>query len=106
MYGMPQPNTYGQYAFTGYGGFPNQAGGTPGAGAPGAAGMPQPASGAGGLGLGLAPGGQAPGADASGGQAGQAQWATDPSSYYSNYWGGVWMFICDFIGRELMYLRI
>jgi len=83
MYGMPQPNTFGQYAYGGYGGFPNQAAGTPGAG--GAGGMPQP-TGAG-AGLGLAPGGQAPGADA-GGQAGQAQWAADPSSYYSNYWGG------------------
>lgn len=88
MYGMPQPNTFGQYAYGGYGGFPNQAAGTPGAGAPGAGGMPQPAAGA--AGLGLAPGGQAPGADAAAaGQAGQAQWAADPSSYYSNYWGGV-----------------
>lgn len=87
MYGMPQPNTFGQYAYGGYGGFPNQAAGTPGAGAPGAGGMPQPATA--GSGLGLAPGAQAPGGDAAAaGQAGQAQWAADPSSYYSNYWGG------------------
>lgn len=77
MYGMPQPNTYGQYGFGAYG-----------AGAPGATGMPQPAAAA--TGLGLANAGQ-PGADpnAAAGQAGQAQWAGgDPSSYYSNYWGG------------------
>ncbi|KAJ3736989.1 hypothetical protein DFJ43DRAFT_391420 [Lentinula guzmanii] len=86
MYGMPQPNTFGQYAYGGYGGFPNQAAGTPGGGAPGAGGMPQPATAGGGLGL--VPGAQAPGADAAAGQAGQAQWAADPSSYYSNYWGG------------------
>jgi nucleolysin TIA-1/TIAR len=55
--------------------------------------MPQP-TGAGGAGLGLTAGAQQPGADpnaaaAAAGQAGQAQWgATDPSSYYSNYWGG------------------
>ena len=88
MYGMPQPNTYGQYGFAGYGGFPNQAAGA-GAGAPGATGMPQPAAAA--AGLGLAGAGQQPGADpnAAAGQAGQAQWAgADPSSYYSNYWGG------------------
>jgi len=93
MYGIPQPNTYGQYGFGGYGGFPNQAGGTPGAPGPGSPGMPQP-TGAGGAGLGLTAGAQQPGADpnaaaAAAGQAGQAQWgATDPSSYYSNYWGG------------------
>ncbi|KAJ8084265.1 E3 ubiquitin-protein ligase pub1 [Marasmius sp. AFHP31] len=89
MYGMPQPNTYGQYGFGGYGGFPNQAAGA-GAAAPGAAGMPQPATA--GAGLGLANAAQQPGADpnaAAAGQAGQAQWAgADPSSYYSNYWGG------------------
>lgn len=101
MYGMPQPNTYGQYAFSGYGGFPNQAGGTPGGGAPGAPGMPQAATGGG---LGLAPGGQAPGADGAAGQAGQAQWAADPSSYYSNYWGGVYCLPFDFMGRELIWL--
>ncbi|KAK7058245.1 E3 ubiquitin-protein ligase pub1 [Paramarasmius palmivorus] len=89
MYGMPQPNTYGQYGFGAYGGFPSQAGAAPGAGAPGATGMPQPTPI--GPGLGLANVGQ-PGADpnaAAAGQAGQAQWAgADPSSYYSNYWGG------------------
>ncbi|KAH9937512.1 uncharacterized protein B0H18DRAFT_971011 [Fomitopsis serialis] len=59
MYGMPQPNTYGQYGFGAYGGFPNQAGatGTPGAAA---SSMGSP-----------------------------AQWGgADPNSYYSNYWGG------------------
>ncbi|KAK7463805.1 E3 ubiquitin-protein ligase pub1 [Stygiomarasmius scandens] len=84
MYGMPQPNTYGQYGFGGYGGFPNQAGA-----AAGATGMPQPATGA--AGLGITAGAQQPGADpnAAAGQATQAQWAgADPNSYYSNYWGG------------------
>lgn len=86
MYGMPQPNTFGQYGFGGYGGYPNQAGA---AGAAGATGMPQPATGA--AGLGITAGAQQPGADpnAAAGQATQAQWAgADPSSYYSNYWGG------------------
>jgi nucleolysin TIA-1/TIAR len=87
MYGMPQPNTYGSYGFSGYGGFPNQAAGTPGA--PGAAspGMPQPATGA--AGLGITNGAQQPGGDANAAQGGQAAWgATDPNSYYANYWGG------------------
>ena len=80
---MPQPNSYGQYGFPAYAGMM-------GAGAPGATpGMPQPATGAG-----AAAGGQvgaAAGADgaAAGAQGQQAQWpAGDPSSYYSNYWGG------------------
>jgi nucleolysin TIA-1/TIAR len=85
MYGMPQPNSFGQYGFAGYGGFPTQ-GGTPAA----SSGMPQPAgAGAVGTGLGIAAG--QPGADAAAaaGQAGQAQWGgADPNSYYSNYWGG------------------
>jgi nucleolysin TIA-1/TIAR len=84
MYGMPQPNTYGQYP--GFGGY---------AGAPGTAspGMPQAASGApgaAGLGLGAVgqPGAADPNAAAAAGQA-QGQWAgADPNSYYSNYWGG------------------
>ncbi|KAI0757182.1 hypothetical protein C8Q80DRAFT_1265142 [Daedaleopsis nitida] len=82
MYGMPQPNTYGQYGFGGYAGFPNQAAaGTPGAAAPGMASPVMPSA-AMGLGAGQAP------ADAAATQA-QAQWpGADPSSYYSNYWGG------------------
>lgn len=92
MYGMPQPTSYGQYGFSGYGGFPNQA---PGAGAPGpgSPGMPQPT--AVGAGLGLTAGAQQPGVDpnAAAGQAGQAQWGgADPNSYYSNYWGGKLIF--------------
>jgi len=78
MYGMPQPNTYGQYGFAGY------PAGTPGAGSPG---MPQAAPGGG---LGLTGTGQQGGADPNAAQAGQQQWpaGTDPSAYYSNYWGG------------------
>jgi hypothetical protein len=72
MYGVPQPGTYGQY---GFGAYPASPGGA-------APGMPQPAAGAAG-------GQTAPGADVGAvGQAAQAQWAGDPSSYYSNYWGG------------------
>lgn len=87
MYGMPQPNTYGQYGFSGYGGFPNQAAGTgtPGAPAPGL-GSPGTAT----VGMAMGAGAAAP-ADpsAAAGQAAQGQWAGgDPNSYYSNYWGG------------------
>lgn len=86
MYGMPQPNTYGQYGFNAYGGFPGQGGatGTPGAAAPG---MGSPVAGAAGMAMGAGAGGADPNAGA--GQA-QGQWGagTDPSSYYSNYWGG------------------
>jgi len=72
MYGIPQPNSYGQY---GFGSYPASPGGA-------APGMPQAAAGA-------AAGQTAPGADVSAvGQAAQAQWASDPNSYYSNYWGG------------------
>jgi hypothetical protein len=72
MYGVPQPGTYGQY---GFGAYPASPGGA-------AAGMPQPAAGA-------AAGQTAPGADVGVvGQAAPAQWTGDPSSYYSNYWGG------------------
>ena len=83
MYGMPTPSTYGQYGFGAYGAFPNQpaAAGTPGAAAPG---MPSPVAPTAAMGMGAA---QTP-VDASA-QAAQAQWAgADPSSYYSNYWGG------------------
>ena len=72
MYGVPQPGTYGQY---GFGAYPASPGGA-------AAGIPQPAAGA-------AAGQTAPGADVGAvGQPAQAQWTGDPSSYYSNYWGG------------------
>lgn len=73
MYGVPQPGTYGQY---GFGAYPASPGGA-------APGMPQPAAGA-------AAGQTAPGPDVGAvGQAAQAQWAaSDPNSYYSNYWGG------------------
>ena len=90
MYGIPQPNSYGQYGFGAYGGFPNQGASAQGAAGPGSPGMGQPAAG-GGAGLGLATGGQQPGADAAAiaGQPSQAQWGgADPNSYYSNYWGG------------------
>lgn len=83
MYGMPQPTSYGQYGFGGYAGF-GQAAGTPGAPGPGSPGMANATAG------GVA-GTQQPGADPSAavGQAGQAQWGgADPSTYYSNYWGG------------------
>jgi len=94
MYGMPQPNTYGQYGFGGYGGFPNQggaAGGAPGAANPG---IPQSAAAGGagaamGLGAGMGQAGSDPNAAVVAAQAGQPQWGgADPSSYYSNYWGG------------------
>ena len=76
---MPQPNTYGQYGFSAYGGAPGSA----------APGMPSPSGAAGAIGMGAA--GQAGAADptAAAGQAAQGQWAgADPSTYYSNYWGG------------------
>ncbi|EIM83382.1 polyadenylate-binding protein [Stereum hirsutum FP-91666 SS1] len=90
MYGMPQPNTYGQYGFGAYGGFPNQggAGATAGGAAPG---MPQAAPGAPAAGVAGA-GAVDPAAAAAGGA--QGQWAGgDPSSYYSNYWGGKFLFL-------------
>lgn len=77
VYGIPQPNTYGQFGYGGY------------AGAPGTAspGMPQAAPGAG-LGLGAVGQQGATDPNAAAGQA-QGQWPTgDPNSYYSNYWGG------------------
>jgi nucleolysin TIA-1/TIAR len=88
MYGIPQPNTYGQYGFPGFAGFPGQAAGAPGA-TPAAQGMPQANAAASGLGLpaGTQPAGSDPNAAAAAGQAAQAQWGADPS-YYSNYWGG------------------
>jgi len=91
MYGLPQPNSYGQYGFGGYGGFPNQGATAAGAPTPGTSGMQQPSSaGVAGGGL-VGTGAQQPGADpnAAAGQGGQAQWGgADPNSYYSNYWGG------------------
>ncbi|EAU92921.2 polyadenylate-binding protein [Coprinopsis cinerea okayama7 len=87
MYGMPQPNTYGQYGFPGFPGFPGQAAGAPGAAGPASPGMPQANTAAG---LGLAAGAQPGAGDPNAaGQQGQAQWGgADPSTYYSNYWGG------------------
>ncbi|KZP32331.1 RNA-binding domain-containing protein [Athelia psychrophila] len=75
MYGMPQPGAYPQYpGFAGYAGAASP-GGAPQAASPGTV-----------AGLGLGAIGQ-PGDAAAAGQAGQ--WPTgDPSSYYSNYWGG------------------
>ncbi|CAL1696566.1 unnamed protein product [Somion occarium] len=67
MYGMPQPNTYGQYGFA------------PGLGSPAA----PTATAAMGIGAGVQTGAADPNAAA--GQAAQGQW---PSDYYSNYWGG------------------
>ncbi|KAG2146525.1 uncharacterized protein EDB93DRAFT_1206492 [Suillus bovinus] len=85
MYGIPQPNTYGQYGFGGYGGFPNQgAGGSP---TPGM----QPTPGAVGSGLGGAgAGGADPSAVGAGAAGAGAQWPTGDAaaSYYANYWGG------------------
>ena len=83
MYGMPQPNTYGQYGFGAYSGFPNQAGaGAPGAAAPG---MASPVAPTAAIGLGSATGAPTDPTAA----AAQGQWpGADPSSYYSNYWGG------------------
>ncbi|KAI0048398.1 polyadenylate-binding protein [Auriscalpium vulgare] len=70
MYGMPQPNTYGQYGFGAYAGSPGGA--QPGLPQVGAAGA-QPGLGAVG----------AQGADAGA----PAQWpGGDPATYYSNYW--------------------
>jgi hypothetical protein len=73
MYGVPQPGTYGQY---GFGAYPASPGGA-------AAGMPPATAGA-------AAGQTAPGAEVGAvGQTAPAQWTGDPSSYYSNYWGGM-----------------
>ena len=88
MYGMPQASNYGQYGFGAYPGFPAQAGAT--AAAPTSPAIPQSASAAG-TGLGLTAGGQQGPSDptAAANQAAQASWASaDPSTYYSNYWGG------------------
>jgi len=89
MYGMPQPNTYGQYGFGAYPGFPGQAAGQPGAPGATSPGMPQPTTGGTALGLTGAPQQGVPDPNTSAGQAGQAQWSSaDPNSYY-NFWGGV-----------------
>ncbi|KAH8100578.1 hypothetical protein BXZ70DRAFT_1008077 [Cristinia sonorae] len=69
MYGMPQPNTYGQYGFA-------------------APGLPSPATAtAGAMGMGAAAQAGATDPNVAAGQAAQGQWASDPS-YYSNFWGG------------------
>ncbi|KAF8587361.1 RNA-binding domain-containing protein [Ramaria rubella] len=88
MYGMPQPNQYGQYP-----GFAGGYGGFPGATSPGGNAAPSPGSAA------VAGGAAAVGARTDGlagqGQAGvgqgaqAAQWGTDPNAFYSqSYWGG------------------
>lgn len=86
-YGMPQPNTYGQYGYPGFAGFPGQAAG----GAAASPGMPQANTAPGGLGL---PAGTQPAAidPAAAGQAAQGQWGNDPA-YYANYWGGTYLFL-------------
>jgi len=87
MYGMPQPNAYGQYGFggAGYGGFPNGQGNVAGG-----AGMPQPGSVQSGGGVAL--GGQGAADNSMAGQGNQAagQWGTsDPNAFYQQaYWGG------------------
>ena len=88
MYRMPQPNTYGQYGFGAYPGFPGQAAGQHGAPGATSPGMPQPATGGAALGLTGAPQQGVPDPNTPAGQAGQAQWNSgDPNSYY-NFWGG------------------
>ena len=86
MYGIPQPNTYGQYGFPGFPGFPGQAGAAPGGAAP-TQGMPQANPAAAGIGP---AGAQGAGGDPNA-AAGQApQWGADPNyAAYSNYWGGM-----------------
>lgn len=78
MYGMPQPNTYGQY---GFGAYATTPGGNPG--------MPSPGTGNAAAGIGM-PTAQAGATDPSAaGQAAQGQWGSaDAASYYQNYWGG------------------
>ncbi|KAI0082208.1 RNA-binding domain-containing protein [Panus rudis PR-1116 ss-1] len=68
MYGMPQPNTYGQYGFA-------------------APGLASPAAPAATAAIGMGAGAQAGAADptAAAGQAAQGQWSTND---YYNYWGG------------------
>jgi nucleolysin TIA-1/TIAR len=89
MYGMPQPNAYGQYGFGGanYGGFPNGQGTV----AAGGAGMPQPNPLQAGAGMTL--GGQGAGDNAMQGNQAPGQWgASDPNAFYQQqqqqYWGG------------------
>jgi len=84
MYGVPQPNGYGQQQqYPGFG-----YGAAPGAGSPG---MPQAAA-VGGLGAGLGIGGVQSGAadpSAAAGQGAQGGWpGGDANAYYANYWGG------------------
>jgi nucleolysin TIA-1/TIAR len=82
MYGMPpQPNSYGQYGFGGYTGFPSQAGGaSPGTG--------HAQAGSPGGGLGLTAGQQTAGDPTVAGQGAQQQWTGADPSYYNNYWSG------------------
>jgi len=93
MYGMPQPNQYGQYpGFAGgYGGFPAAAaspGGTAAPSAGAAAGAVASGGAGGGARAGGLPGQGQAGPDGQAAQA-QAQWSADPSAFYSqSYWGG------------------
>jgi len=73
MYGMPQSSSYSQYGF-----------GYPGFGQTDASGNPQTGSGSQDASTGT---GQTSAQQGAAGQAGQAQWGTDPS-FYQNYWGG------------------
>ena len=73
MYGMPQSNSYSQYGF----GYPGFGQGDASASAQAGTGTQSGTAGN---------GGQSQGQQAAG-QAGQAQWGTDPS-FYQNYWGG------------------
>lgn len=82
MYGMPQPNQYGQYpAFGAYAGFPP---GTP------AAANATAGTGA----IGTTPAGAAnaaprPGQAQADGQTAQTAWPSDPNAFYTqSYWGG------------------
>lgn len=77
MYGMPQPNTYGQYGFGAYAA-------TPGA----APGMPSPATGTAPTAIAMGAGQAAADPSAAAGQAAQGQWAGADANYYQNYWGG------------------
>jgi nucleolysin TIA-1/TIAR len=86
MYGM-QPNSYGQYGFGGYGGFPNQAaaGAAPGGASTGVA---QGAASGAGLGLQAGqPSATDPNAAAAAGQGSQGWAGADPSYYQNTYWG-------------------
>ncbi|KAF8527853.1 hypothetical protein BU17DRAFT_73546 [Hysterangium stoloniferum] len=91
LYGMPQPNQYGQYPgfAAGYPGFPATAtspGGNAAPGTTGTVGAP-PSAAAGTPRAGGLPGQVQPGTDGQGAPA-QAQWS-DPNAFYTQtYWGG------------------